>query len=317
MSNYFPVTSFSAKDALTSGNPLKALTGTAIGNEFVAVQTALNSKFDGIVQFAPDGTATQPSFGLSSVAGTGMYNAAGVLNLATGGVNRLSLAANGALTISGAITATEPTGSVWGSATGGAKGAGSINAQGLFVNGAAVVTSIPAIDANTGLTGTTLNSGVVNSSLTSVGTLGSLTVTGNVTSNGQVLFQTGSFTATIAGCSAGGTGTINYTRVGKVVTLTAVSAITGTSNAVGLSFSGLPAACQPATGSPLALQLGIGNTATQEFYWQVTGSTISAIIVQTVAGSNPVPIGQGANSFVGGSGTKGLPLGWTLTYTVD
>lgn len=36
------------------------------------------------------------------------------------------------------ITATDPTGSVWGSATGGAKGAGTINTQGLFVNGVAI-----------------------------------------------------------------------------------------------------------------------------------------------------------------------------------
>lgn len=34
----------------------------------------------------------------------------------------------------GQIVATEPTGSVWGGATGGAKGAGTINAQGLYVN---------------------------------------------------------------------------------------------------------------------------------------------------------------------------------------
>ena len=44
----------------------------------------------------------------------------------------------GALDVFGQITATEPTGSVWGSATGGAKGAGTINAAGLYVNGVAV-----------------------------------------------------------------------------------------------------------------------------------------------------------------------------------
>ena len=46
----------------------------------------------------------------------------------------------GTLNIAGQILATEPTGSVWGSATGGAKGAGTINAQNLYVNGTAVGT---------------------------------------------------------------------------------------------------------------------------------------------------------------------------------
>ena len=52
--------------------------------------------------------------------------------------NQQYLSGSGAVTIAGQVTATEPTGSVWGSATGGAKGAGTINATGLYVNGTAV-----------------------------------------------------------------------------------------------------------------------------------------------------------------------------------
>ena len=99
MSNYTPVTNFLSKDSLVSGNPLKAVKGADFTTEFTAVQTALNSKFDGAVVFAPDGTAGQPSFGFTNNAGTGMYNAAGVLNFATANTQRLSIATAGNVTL--------------------------------------------------------------------------------------------------------------------------------------------------------------------------------------------------------------------------
>jgi hypothetical protein len=62
----------------------------------------------------------------------------------------------GAVTISGQLLATEPTGSVWGSATGGAKGAGTINAAGLYVNGSAVGTSSGTVTSSGYSSGTPL-----------------------------------------------------------------------------------------------------------------------------------------------------------------
>lgn len=97
MSNYSIVTNFLSKDSLISGNPLKLVKGADLTTEFTAVQTALNSKFDGVVQFAPDGTAAQPSFGFTNNAGTGMFNAAGVLGFATGAASRLTISAAGAV----------------------------------------------------------------------------------------------------------------------------------------------------------------------------------------------------------------------------
>lgn len=92
MSNYTPVTNFASKDTLATGNALKALKGAELTTEFVAIQTAVNSKFDGVATFAPDGTAAQPSFGFTNNAGTGMYNTAGVLSWSTAGVQRMSVA---------------------------------------------------------------------------------------------------------------------------------------------------------------------------------------------------------------------------------
>lgn len=64
MSNYTQVTNFSSKDALISGNPLKALKGAELTTEFTAVQVALNSKQDGSTS---NGTFTVTAAGFSSV----------------------------------------------------------------------------------------------------------------------------------------------------------------------------------------------------------------------------------------------------------
>jgi hypothetical protein len=46
MSNYTPITDFSAKDALTTGDPEKLILGADIDAELSAIQTAVNSKYD-------------------------------------------------------------------------------------------------------------------------------------------------------------------------------------------------------------------------------------------------------------------------------
>lgn len=46
MSNYTKTTDFAAKDALSPGDPAKRVLGSQIDAEFVAIQTAINSKRD-------------------------------------------------------------------------------------------------------------------------------------------------------------------------------------------------------------------------------------------------------------------------------
>jgi hypothetical protein len=99
MSNYTPVTNFGSKDSLTTGNALKALKGAELTTEFTTIQTAVNSKFDGSAVYAPDGAAVQPSFGFTNNAGTGVYNVAGVLGVATGGIARFTISTTGAVNI--------------------------------------------------------------------------------------------------------------------------------------------------------------------------------------------------------------------------
>jgi hypothetical protein len=106
---------------------------------------------------AANGSAsTGNSFGLLVSAGTTAADAALTVNNQSNATTYFQVNGVGSVTV--------------GSPTGGGQGIGTVNATGLFVNGAAVLTSVGSINANS-LTGTTLASGVVNSSLTSVGTV--------------------------------------------------------------------------------------------------------------------------------------------------
>lgn len=110
MSNYTVTTNFLAKDSLVSGNPLKLVKGADLTTEFNNLATAIATKFDGSVVFSPDGTAAQPSYGFTNNAGTGMYNVAGVLGLATGGVARLTISATGVAAFSSTVSINGATG---------------------------------------------------------------------------------------------------------------------------------------------------------------------------------------------------------------
>ena len=46
MSDYTPITDFSAKDALTTGDAEKIISGADVDAEFAAIQTAIATKYD-------------------------------------------------------------------------------------------------------------------------------------------------------------------------------------------------------------------------------------------------------------------------------
>jgi len=115
------------------------------------------------------------------------------------------------------------------------------NINGVAFDGSADITIAAAVDAGT-LTGTTLKSTVTGSSLTSVGTLGNLTVTnpiaGSVTGNAAT-----ATTATTVTTNANLTGPI--TSVGNA---TAIASQTGTGSTFVMSTS--PTLISPALGTP-------------------------------------------------------------------
>ena len=159
-----------------------------------------------------DGTETAPAFAFDTAATTGLYkSAANELSIATNGGRAIQVEANNKVTIYGDLVVTGGTTTVSSStitvadknielATGNSSDAGATGG-GLTIKAATdktwnwidstdswtsnqnidLVSGMSyKIQANQVLTATTLGAGVVNSSLTSVGTLGSLAVTGEI-----------------------------------------------------------------------------------------------------------------------------------------
>ena len=65
MANYTKATNFASKDALTTGNPLKTLSGTELDDEFNNIATAVSTKANSS-NAALTGTPTAPTAAASS-----------------------------------------------------------------------------------------------------------------------------------------------------------------------------------------------------------------------------------------------------------
>lgn len=128
--------------------------------------------------------------------------------------------------------------------------------------------------------------------------------------------ESGTFTGTLTGMTAGTTGTVNYRRVGGTVTLflTGSGTITGTSNATSMTMTGIPASLRPNT--TLTIPCGqLENNASSPLFGsgQVDNTGTITFALATVSGSNLL-INSGAFT---ASGTKGLYGGWTFTYPLS
>lgn len=122
---------------------------------------------------------------------------------------------------------------------------------------------------------------------------------------------TGSFTGTLTDMTTTVTGTVNYRVVGNIAHLWITSTINGTSNAVLMNMTGLPAAVQPTSRHDGATKVQDNSTGYQAGSYQVSGSTI---VFEKSSGSFPVVYSPG--NFTS-SGTKGLIAGWTISYPLD
>jgi len=116
----------------------------------------------------------------------------------------------------------------------------------------------------------------------------------------------GNTTVTLTGYAAGPTGTLQWRIEGASgrVTIWAPAAITGTSNATGLTITGLPYTVFPQTA--LLVPCFVTDNAVQ-----VSASCNFA------SGSGTITVGMGAGFSATGftnTGTKGLPAGFTLSY---
>jgi hypothetical protein len=135
------------------------------------------------------------------------------------------------------------------------------------------------------------------------------TIKPNVTGTGRLirlfpgLFGQ-SFTGTLTGMTTTITGTVRYI-VNSRSLATLQGAFTGTSNSTSMTLTGLPAQVTPPT---------IGTTVPCLLEDNGTATLIGWASINT---SGVITFGLGANpntSGFTGSGTKGLPSGWTITY---
>lgn len=131
----------------------------------------------------------------------------------------------------------------------------------------------------------------------------------NIVGNGRLIrlfpgISGQSFTGTLTGMTAGTTGTVRYIINSRTV-VTLQAAFTGTSNSTAMTMTGLPSQIIPPTIGTIAPCLIEDNGNGNLIGW----ASINTVGVITFAlGANP--------NFSGftGSGVKGLPSGWTITY---
>jgi len=115
---------------------------------------------------------------------------------------------------------------------------------------------------------------------------------------------TGTFTGSLTGMTGTTNVTVSYAIVGKICILRAAG--TGTSNTTAMTMTGVPSLCTPSSGASICSTMLEDNGSNVGGWAQVTtGNTIN--------------FGVGINNNQSGftnSGTKGLPAGWCVTYSL-
>lgn len=129
--------------------------------------------------------------------------------------------------------------------------------------------------------------------------------------------STGSFTATMTGCTAVLTFTFNYVKTSREVFLQAqfAAAFTGTSNSTSLTITGIPGGILTPNLTPAGFQslnlvscLDNGTTISANAYF--SSATVITIEALKVSGAFVVPNAAGFTA----AGNKGFTSGLTLRY---
>lgn len=149
--------------------------------------------------------------------------------------------------------------------------------------------------------------------------IGNATDLPTITLNGTTLVaaniaQTTSstFTGTLTGMTASTTGTIHYKKTGSHVTLhvPAAGSLTGTSNSVLCTLTGMPSTLYPAASQTVTcLVLDDANTVMGRANIAIDGTIYLRKL--GVSGANITTDNDFTNS-----GTKGLPSGWAITFAL-
>jgi hypothetical protein len=203
-------------------------------------------------------------------------------NSISGGSSNVNVYSNASVTISSAGTANVLTVSNTGIVTSGQVSATGNITGNYFIGNGSQLTGISGggggSTAASALTGNTLSSNVINSSLTSVGTLGSLSVTGNIL--GGVNVNATTYTGTTASLTGNVTG-------GNIITgglISATGAVTGAS-ITGTSLT-------VSTGNITAGNLLLSGAIIDSAQLDIQTSAANANIVLTPNGTGNVNVGR-------------------------
>jgi hypothetical protein len=119
------------------------------------------------------------------------------------------------------------------------------------------------------------------------------------------------FTGTLTGCTTSPTATFLYRKVNNIVTLWTDSNLTGTSNTTAMTLTGVPAAIRPTTSKIVPCSTLQDNSIAVEGVAVVgTGGAIQ-LQVCGVSGAKVIP------DLFTNSGTKGISVGWCITYPLS
>lgn len=156
---------------------------------------------------------------------------------------------------------------------------------------------------------TTTVTGVTRINVLGGGVVGGASPTASIT---VASGSTGDFTGTMSGYAAAPSTTFHFDKVGNIVTLSLLdfNSVLGTSNATTLTLTNLPAALQPATGQPFC-PCTVQNSGTNVLGWAsfAPGSPVVTFFIgNTTTGA--------FNGAFANTGTKGLIIGFTVTYSV-
>ena len=305
MSNYTQTTFFTPKDSLPSGNPAKVIYGAAYDVEFGNIASAITSKYDSnTTTITLTGALNSGSLAVSGASILGGGSQSGSAVLTVNGTQPVSIVGN----------SIQPALQIFGNTSVG-------NSSGLLVeagyNGTDNLAIFKNYGGNTALAIYGDGTITAGSPAGSEG-LGTINAQNGVYVNGVSLKTSGSFTATLTGMTSLTQGTINYEITGKICTLTAINIIQGTSNTTALTFTGLPAPCIPATGSPFVPCILINATGVYLGAALLTAGsgTVAFSIMQTASAGAGSNIGLQSSGFTN-SGNKGLYTGWTITYLLN
>lgn len=196
-----------------------------------------------------DGDPLRTAFTICNENFTELYNIGGITGIANGNSN-ISIVEDSTVSISSTGVANVLVVSQTGATILGTTAAniitatGNITSTGVFIGNGAGLTGITSSPAAGLITGTTLSSNVVTSSLTTVGTLGNLAVTGNITSGNLQTSGAISTSGNVVASNFNTGGALNATgnvTGGNLITAGQISAggdITAAANITATNFIG-------------------------------------------------------------------------------